>query len=127
MSTNYYARRSVPTCPTCNHTPKDLHIGKSSVGWCFALHVDPGESVIPADLAGWQALLERDEWTIVDEYERPMTLPELLTVIAGRSSEKWWPTSEGTRGPRNMVRRNISDHCIGHGAGTWDLCVGEFS
>jgi len=36
MSTNYYLKLNV--CPCCGHAEKELHIGKSSMGWQFTFH-----------------------------------------------------------------------------------------
>ena len=46
MSTNYYLHKpSTTQCNHCGHDPESenniIHIGKSSHGWCFALHVYP--------------------------------------------------------------------------------------
>jgi len=31
-------------------------------------------------------------------------------------------------GPDGLARHKVNDgHCIGHGEGTWDLIIGEFS
>ena len=40
MGTNYYLHKK-PPCEACGHEPAPLHIGKSSGGWCFSLHVIP--------------------------------------------------------------------------------------
>lgn len=40
MGTNYYLRLKSEICPHCGRGDEGLlHIGKSSAGWCFSLHV----------------------------------------------------------------------------------------
>lgn len=82
MGTNYYLEPK-PPCQCCGRPFEQLHIGKSSAGWCFALHVIPERGI--KDLDDWVRIWSQPEARIVDEY------------------------------------------CIGHGAGTLDLLVGEFS
>ena len=52
MSINYYhyEEQSAP-CPTCGHKKKikRLHIGKSSYGWAFSLHIIPHEGLNSLD------------------------------------------------------------------------------
>lgn len=110
MGTNYYHHKAAP-CPTCGHQDEPRHIGKSSGGWVFALHVYPEQGI--SDLPDWQR-----EWatgTIKNEYGDTLTPQEMLSRITERSKE--W------------LRRDRIDgrHCVGHGSGTWDLIVGEFS
>ncbi len=140
MGTNYYWIRE--TCPHCHRYDEEdrLHIGKSSAGWCFSLHVYPDDGI--ADLADWEA-----KWTIAgsrieDEYHRPMTVAEMHRVI----TERAWPEQReriphgyvdwsnfhrlngSVDGPNGLVRHALSGRfCIAHGAGTWDCMVGEFS
>ena len=136
MGTNYY------------HISKDAektHIGKSSCGWCFGLHVYPETEGGPLDFSDWVQKLS-DGW-IVDEYGAEISFKEMIECIAGRShhidwTEKhdWnkslWYKNEADfhkknyslRGPKNLIRHQIlENHCIGHGDGTWDYLVGEFS
>lgn len=111
MGTNYYHHAKTP-CPTCGHEDEPRHIGKSSCGCAFALHVYPDDGI--HDLADWQPLFETGR--IVDEYGRPVTLADMLAIIKNRSH------------PRGLRRGTVDDrYCIGHGEGTWDLYVGEFS
>lgn len=43
MGTNYYYYQDV--CPHCGKPDKKLHIGKSSGGWYFSLHIIPEEKI----------------------------------------------------------------------------------
>ena len=38
MGTNYYWQESEP-CAACGRGYEQVHVGKSSAGWCFSLHV----------------------------------------------------------------------------------------
>lgn len=122
MGTNYYLRRD---------GEPDLHIGKSSAGWCFSLHVYPERG--PVSLETWIPLLLRG--TVYDEYNNETGLSEMLQKISLRS---WVPrknslpfdyeTNHAMPGPNGLARHVVDNfHCIGHGPGPWDLIVGEFS
>ena len=67
MSTNYFLRT--------DH--KDWHIGKSSVGWYFILHIYPDENI--CELSDWSALF--DEGSIMDEYGNFISKDEMLSII----------------------------------------------
>lgn len=127
MGTNYYLHED--TCPHCGRGPESLHIGKSSFGWCFGLHVIPEENL--DSLEAWRA-----RWPagiIKDEYGETITPEEMLRVI----TEREWagrPMGETNMaencaepGPNKLLRHAIGRYCVGHGEGTWDLVPGEFS
>lgn len=119
MGTNYYWLPD--PCPTCGHGER-LHIGKSSAGWCFSLHVGredfETEEGIPRDLDGWRALWHRPGSRIVDEYGAPHTPEQMEATIADR--QPW--------NGRPLRRHDIGNGlCVGHGAATYDLLVGVFS
>lgn len=128
MGTNYYW---IPNpCPTCGHGER-VHIGKSSAGWVFSLHVHPGDDI--HGLRGWV-----NAWrigTIVDEYDETVSADEMLRTITERARHggpdqpaEWYAQNSAEPGPNRLARHKIDGrHCIGHGEGTWDLCVGEFS
>ncbi len=107
MGTNFYVHQ--PACPHCGHAPDPLHIGKSSGGWCFGLHVDENIKC----LMDWVRLWRRNPtWIIKNEYNEVISRDGMLEIIASRNDCK---------------RRNLSwHHSIGHGKGTWDLIAGEF-
>lgn len=111
MGTNYYFNH--PKCEHCGLSLPRLHIGKSSGGWCFSLHVTDEIK----DLEDWKKFLSETNGTIEDEYGREISLKELLQVITERS----WMYGD--------LNRHTLDgwHCIAHGKGTWDLITGEFS
>lgn len=134
MGTNFYLHTGV--CPTCGHgAPR--HIGKSSGGWCFSLRIYPEEGI--HDLPDWERLWAVPGTVIRDEYERDVSVEGMREII----TKRWWPERLNHRsdeerrqffiqntavpGPFGLVRHAIDRHCVGHGAGTWDLILGEFS
>jgi len=85
MGTNYYLKRREPQqpCPTCGCTCKsdekdDLHIGKSSWGWCFGLHVIPELGINSLDDWVEEIEINRDTHHVVDEYGTEKSVRELL-------------------------------------------------
>lgn len=123
MGTNYYWYAK-PDCPHCGRNDKPLHIGKSSGGWCFQLHVmgptDYDDDIPPPrDFKGWVELFRRPGSIIRDEYDERVTVDAMLAVIKRKAF----------KGDKATLRRRVIDgvHCIGHGPGPWDLIVGEFS
>lgn len=132
MGTNYY----------CEHKNFNLHLGKSSAGWVFALHVYPERGIF--DLYDWEPLM--NDSVIVDEYERIMTPDQMIRIITQRGAsmpleerllsssyknitlEQFLEINHAEPGPENLLRSKIDGvHCVGHGSGTWDLHVGDFS
>lgn len=141
MGTNYYLRKN--TCEHCGRGDEDLHIGKSSGGWCFSLCVHPYENI--NTLEDW-----RREWDhmesdtrIVNEYNEIFTPDQMLKVITERrrdidwGDDSWFGYKDeadfhrhnySERGPNNLLRSRVDGHhCVGHGEGTWDYIQGEFS
>jgi hypothetical protein len=135
MGTNYYHHEK-PPCPTCGHEGDEpRHIGKSSAGWCFSLHVHPEDGI--NNLADWKA-----RWAagiIKDEYGDTITAEDMEHRITrrGRPTKgkplgyaNWTDfhaRNYSEPGPENLLRHQIDGRrCIGHGEGTWDLLVGEF-
>lgn len=152
MGTNYYLERDV--CTHCGRGDGPRHIGKSSVGWCFALRIYPDEGI--NDLPDWEPLLTAPTARIRDEYGREVTGADMLSVIRDRACKRsfdeppqprmdWRTGVERPRtwaefhaengsepGPNGLVRARLRNLRTGHGAdkhgdGTWDCFVGEFS
>lgn len=128
MGTNYYLR--VDPCNHCNRSDKELHIGKSSGGWCFSLHVDPVEGI--QDLADWISIWPTGR--IFDEYGTEFDPSEMLDIIISRGRDNppdWtgfdFERNHAEKGPKGLARHKLGEYCVGHGAGTWDLIPGEFS
>jgi hypothetical protein len=139
MGTNYYLHNPKP-CQTCGHDPNEpKHIGKSSAGWVFSLHVYPEEGI--HDLGDWER-----EWVngvIKDEYGSVVTVDEMRLVIMARARPERWDEppfmsssweefhrdNYSERGPAGLIRTDIArsgSRCVKHGDGTWDCFVGEF-
>ncbi len=136
MGTNYYLYPK-PPCSECGREYEQLHIGKSSGGWCFVLHVIPEDEI--HDLSDWQRLWTQEGSYIKDEYGTLITVEEMFDTIAKRGPgrhngriDPWSPRdyeqNHAEPGPNGLVRCKLSNnHCIKHGSGTWDCIVGEFS
>ena len=117
MGTNYYSvargHEERPDLWDCRDDPEVLHIGKSSVGWCFALHVIPEMGI--NDLDDWVPIFIDPERVIIDEYREPV---ELLKMMATITARRW---------PSGLRRHDVGSHCSKQGAGTWDCILGRFS
>ncbi|MCK5018870.1 MAG: hypothetical protein KAS32_17540 [Candidatus Peribacteraceae bacterium] len=129
MGTNYYAK--IDKCDCCGHAPDDVHIGKSSSGWTFLLHSDPGLKL--TDLYSWQEFMMGKE--IVDEYGNQVGFRGMLSIIMSRDGgpDSALPSNilKGDNcelGINNLLRPKVDGvHCIERGDGTWDMVIGEFS
>ncbi len=132
MGTNYYWYSS-PPCKECGREFESKHIGKSSGGWCFALHIYPDEKI--NDLSDWEKLWEIPRSEIKDEYGQIISPKIMKNTIMDRSREHspikdiyWYEENHAESGSNGLARSKIDGcHCIGHGKGTWDLFIGEFS
>lgn len=111
MGTNYYlSKDGPPPCPTCGHSmakEERHHIGKSSSGWNFALHVMPGTRTLEA----WERAWALPGYRIENEYGDTLTPEQMLKVIKDRP-------------PARLGRPQQGD---AYGGPTWDLVEGEFS
>ena len=137
MGTNYYFTSKV--CQTCGRGEPKRHIGKSTAGWCFALHLHPALEI--NNLDDWRKLWNEREALIEDEYEQPISPAEMLRIVTVRGWtrketpphgykdwEQFHTKNHSEFGPYGLFRATIDgQRCIGHGAGTWDLYVGDFS
>lgn len=144
MGTNYYLHEKV--CPTCGRGEADpRHIGKSSSGWCFALHVIPAEGL--NDLDDWVARWSLPDAAILDEYNRTVSTVEMFRIITERSHPpppvdgrtaqerdqrvRYLRENYAEEGPNGLLRHSLMRGDMrdmkGRGAGTWDLLEGDFS
>lgn len=118
MGTNYYLKGRPAGAEV-----EGLHIGKSSAGWCFALHVYPDGVVNAVDEPVFGAINDLSDWIplfvrhgVVDEYAREIDVHALIDVITKREH------------PNGLQRHEVEQYrCLGPGAGTWDRMVGDFS
>lgn len=132
MGTNYYLHDRETDLEL-------LHIGKSSAGWCFSLHVyptgrlnssimkhchHPYENTYPIDtpiynLADWKKLFFDRKYIIRDEYGDDVLPKDMIETITkrGRSLSEY-----------QLRRHTVDDrYCIGNAHGTYDFIVGDFS
>ena len=130
MGINYYLE--VDSCNACGRSRERLHIGKSSAGWCFSLHVIPERGI--NSLNDWEMLWADHDTKIVDEYGAIKTVDEMKDTILNRG-DPIHPTerlvdvtldNDALPGPNGLLRHKIGSHCVGHGDGTYDLIPGEF-
>jgi hypothetical protein len=148
MGTNYYLHPRAD-CECCGRPFEPLHIGKSSSGWCFSLHVIPEEGI--NNLDDWRERWSRRSAFIRDEYGKTITAQVMESSITERNRSgldaswdrvNWWNSpfsrylseedfhrsNHSERGPNLLLRHKVDGrHCIGHGPGTYDYIVGEFS
>jgi hypothetical protein len=113
MGMNYYLTLKTPIEIPHNELwelqPPRLHIGKSSYGWTFALHVYPDSETRPKGLQEWKELFSNPDFCIVDEEGRQVSEREMLNVILDRDYRD------------RLLVDNIL--CIGYGDGSYDLCI----
>lgn len=132
MGTNYYWYGEEP-CECCGRPFEPLHIGKSSGGWCFTLHIIPEKGI--NDLPDWENLWRwnRSSSYIEDEYGRRIIPDEMKKIITNRHWDKEpdgsfdYKANYAEPGPNNLARHVVGKSCVKHGAGTWDCVLGEFS
>lgn len=136
MGMNYYHVFPMESCPACGApaaTKDRRHIGLSAGGWVFLLHVYPDAGIKTLD--DWRRVWSRPNTHIEDEYGSLVDLSEMEDRVMERSFlRKQPPDAEMLRqnnavlGPNGLLRWCIDgERVIGHGEGTWDYCVGDFS
>ena len=81
METNYYLHMDV--CGRGKRPKKILHIGKSSGGWVFGLHVIPERGLVNWDR--WRVALHKCGNVIKDEYGNKIKFKEMVSIIRDRS------------------------------------------
>jgi len=126
MGTNYYLKTDV--CDHCERSEK-IHIGKSSFGWVFALHVIPEKNL--NCLADWLTTIAEPGNLIEDEYGAQIPLSKFLKIIERegyRAIEKSDPIPDYAiwEESRGLMRGRFSTRCVGYQDGC-DLLIGEFS
>lgn len=132
-----------------------LHIGKSSCGWCFTMHIIPELDINTWD--DWQEYIMNHGIRICDEDDGDITMEELKDRVENRSHDRpigkpddifekpaiaekfdlyrgittwgdFYRQNSAEPGPNNLLRHKIeSGICVAHGEGTWDYCEGSFS
>lgn len=134
MGTNYYwVKLKSEPCSHCGRfdQEEERHIGKSSAGWCFSLHVYPAEGI--NTLEDWEKLMGQPGSLIRDEYGGTVSVDEMLSRIRDRKWDRRKPTvmeliqNDAEAGPNGLLRHRMDGYCVGHGEGTWDYIDGDFS
>jgi len=138
MGTNYYVEEESKTCPTCGHVEggDEIHIGKSSAGWCFSLHHIPDLELVTLD--SWSQFLKDKQ--IKDEYGGLVDHNDFMAIVLdrGRGISVWDERPSGytswvafhaqnysIQGPHGLIRHR---DCVYHGdEEPWDMIEGEFS
>lgn len=135
MGTNYYMMSNA--CQHCGRGEQELHIGKSSMGWCFSLNTHPDDNI--HSLEDWRAAWAANP--IRDEYQQAITPAEMERIITQRvgrfpdkgaplgyeSRERFFEMNDAEPGPCGLLRHRVDGrHCIAHGEGTYDIMRGEF-
>lgn len=101
MGTNYYLRKPLQNlCECCGrHDPvEEVHLGKSSGGWYFSLHVYPdgGDGVVAfSDWDGMVTWLRQELASggiICNEYGEEKGFEQFEDVVTKRSWQKDWDT-----------------------------------
>jgi hypothetical protein len=120
--------------------PSKLHIGKSSAGWCFSLHIIPEKGI--NNLEDWKNLWDKPNHYINNEYGEiisPRDMQDIIEIRKGKmpfDSRDWYSyrnednfheRNYSERGPNNLLRQKIGRYCQSHGNGTWDNILGDFS
>ena len=115
MGANYYWYEK-PACPTCGREFDGLHIGKSSFGWKFSLHIIPEEDI--NELADWKEKFRTGH--ILNEYGDAVSTYKMIQIITKRK-DYIAPSLE-------KLKDHNHRYCRGPGKeGDYDLITGEFS
>ncbi|MDO8414728.1 MAG: hypothetical protein Q7S87_00805 [Agitococcus sp.] len=149
MGTNYYLLGPAKASSAKNAEEEVTHIGKSSGGWCFSLHVMPEEGI--HDLVDWEKLWAQPGTCIKNEYGDLISLEKMRDVIMNRSwgdgesfsarfkpgvgAYSRYPTEAAFHranysraGEHGLLRHEVDNqHCLSNGTGTWDCIAGTFS
>jgi len=123
MGTNYYAQWD--SCKHCKRADEydRFHVGKSSWGWMFSLHVieqrdwddDKYGMEAPQDYEGWLKFLTHSNVRVFDEYSQEMDGALFMDqVVANRQGDLQRHSLDGK-------------YYTANGKGTWDMCRGEYS
>jgi hypothetical protein len=114
VGTNYYWHERLK-CKCCNRPYPKKHIGKSSFGYAFALHIYPEEGIY--NLNDWQKLFNVPNSWITNEYGEIVSTINMNNVILRPKAKK----------EEIFVHCEVDGkHCIGNEYRV-DYIVGEFS
>lgn len=111
MGTNYYLHEK-PDCECCGRPHEPLHIGKSSAGWNFLVHIMPEYGINRLD--DWRARWSKPGTYIRNEYGDRVPIEVMESAVTQRAPD--------------LKRTPWHDkNCYGYGEGTWDYITGDFS
>lgn len=79
MGTNYYAVKKEP----CLYD-REIHIGKSSMGWRFNFHDCEWFHTFPQFKTFLNEHVETGEYVLMDEYEQKVEISDLLDLIEAK-------------------------------------------
>ena len=85
MGTNYYLSTGTKEKVICNYgceheIEENLHIGKSSFGWYFSLHVIPEKNL--NELEDWKKILK--DGVITNEYGENISYETIIEIILSK-------------------------------------------
>jgi hypothetical protein len=129
MGTNYYLEPVDATCPTCEaDNSRQLHIGKSSLGWVFTWHGYRGEGrPVGRDLTTpteWFTYLAEETGArkvIRDEYGVSLTPADLMRLVLAKRK----PRENGDAPARHETPHSFGFEAV-HVEGD-DVLFAEFS
>lgn len=84
MGTNYYWHKN--TCPCCKRSEEVVHIGKSSGGWPFNIHIYPEKDIL--SWKDWMGTFECESGIIKDEYGGTITPQKLNELVEYKRMHK---------------------------------------
>lgn len=136
MGTNFYLTKQSNRCEHCGRADETepLHIGKSSSGWAFGLHIHPSEGIECLD--DWIRLFSDPTAVIKDEYGKLLTPAEMIDWIMNRSQEakdkphgyenweQFHKENESRLGPHNLL---FSTRKVDSEGDTWQCFDHDFS
>ena len=115
MGTNYY--QIIDCCEKCGRGSEEVHIGKSSMGWPFSVHILPEEGI--NNWGDWYTRLSKGG-VIKDEYGGIVALEELNALVISKREYKDKP--HVLKCYQDYPRFNTPDPETGD-----KLCRGEYS
>lgn len=116
MGTNYYWEQPAgEQCPTCGHIDDTvrLHIGKSSAGWVFLLHVIPEQNL--NTLGDWKTLWETTAGQIRDEFGEAISVTDMIKEILERSYPRGLRIYDRTTDTARVIRPDEPTYCFTEG------------
>ena len=123
MGVNFYWHEK-PKCDKCGRCGERVHIGKSSFGWCFGLHIHPHDDIY--NLSDWIERFDHPGSWIENEYGEVISKEEMLQWIR-REGEGWdeWRKKHGKFKRHEFGGRWGMEGA--YGEGDYDLCNYDFS